>query len=61
VITFQAEADEREALAHIGPPFYFPPWRLGVVGARITDKTDWIELAELITESHAICSRRRAR
>jgi hypothetical protein len=61
VITFQAELDEREALARIGPPFYLPPWRPGIVGARITDRTDWIELAELISESHTICSGRRAR
>jgi YjbR len=61
VITFQAEPDEREALAHNGPPFYLPPWRPGIVGVRITDQTDWIELAELITESHAICHNRKNR
>jgi YjbR len=59
VITFQAEPNEREALAHLGPPFYLPSWRPGIVGARITAETDWIELAELITDSHTICHRRK--
>jgi YjbR len=59
VITFQAEPNEREALAHLGPPLYLPPWRPGIVGARITAETDWIELAELIADSHTICHGRK--
>jgi hypothetical protein len=61
VVTFQAIPNEREALAQIGPPFYLPSWRPGIVGARITDQTDWIELAELITDSHTICRHRTTR
>jgi YjbR len=57
VITVQADDDERQALAHVGPPFYLPPWRPGIVGVRIDEHTDWTELTELVTDSHGICKR----
>ena len=54
VVTFQADTDERHALADLGHPFHLPPWRPGIVGLIVDADTDWTELAELITDSHRI-------
>jgi len=59
VITFQAESDERHALAAIGDPYHLPPWRPGIVGITINSETDWTELAELLTDSHRLCSAKK--
>jgi hypothetical protein len=60
VITFQADLDERHALEQVGPPFYLPNWRPGIVGTVINDRTDWTELTELVTDSHRICAHRQS-
>jgi len=54
VVTFQADADERRALAE-RDGFCLPPWRPGIVGQDFSGRTDWTELAELLVESHRIC------
>jgi hypothetical protein len=54
VLTFQS--DESEALAAVGPPFYRPPWRPGIVGLRLSATTDWDEVAELVLDSHRLCA-----
>jgi hypothetical protein len=59
VVTFQADPDERRALAEVGPPFFLPRWRPGIVGLVVGDDTDWAELAELIADSHRRCGGRQ--
>lgn len=54
VVTFQADEDERRALAASGRGFVLPPWRPGVVGVVVDGSTDWTELTELIVESHRL-------
>jgi hypothetical protein len=52
VLTFHATGDELLALVHAGPPFYKPPWSPTIVGVVLDDATDWVEIAELVTESY---------
>jgi hypothetical protein len=35
-----------------GAPFFNPPWFDGIVGLHLDDRTDWSEVAELVTESY---------
>lgn len=58
VLTFQADEVDYQALAAIGHPFHLPPWRPGVVGLELGSDTDWIEVAELVRDSHTLCRRR---
>ena len=61
VVTFQADDLERAALAARSAPYFLPPWRPGIVGLVLDDATDWTEVAELITDSHRLCSAPRRR
>ncbi len=54
VITFRAAAEELDAIAHAGPPFFFAGWGRDVVGLVLDDDTDWDEVAELLTESFCV-------
>lgn len=56
IVTFRASGDELLALVNVGLPFYKPPWSPTVVGMVVDDDTDWVELAELVTESYRICA-----
>jgi predicted DNA-binding protein (MmcQ/YjbR family) len=61
-ITVKAEPVEREALLTQGEPFYRPPYvgRKGLVGIRLDHaRTDWQELAELITTSYRLIAPKR--
>jgi hypothetical protein len=53
-ITFRAEPDEVMALAHLGPPYFKAEWGSNVVGLLLDDRTDWEELAELLTDSYCL-------
>jgi hypothetical protein len=61
VVTFQAPAEDRDALRATGHPYHLPPWRPGIVGVVIEDATDWTDLAERIEDSYRECGGRRAR
>jgi hypothetical protein len=56
VLTFHATGDELLALVHAGEPFYKPPWSPTIVGMVLDDRTDWDEVAELVTESYRSCA-----
>jgi hypothetical protein len=56
VLTFHASGDELLALVHTGRPFYKPPWSPTIVGMELRDDTDWVEVAELVTESYRVCA-----
>jgi hypothetical protein len=54
VLTFRAEDVEVAAYREMGPPFFFGGWGRDVVGVRLDDRTDWDEVAELLTESYCV-------
>jgi hypothetical protein len=56
LVTFRATGDELLALVHAGPPFFKPPWSPTIVGMALDGRTDWRELAELVTESYRCCA-----
>lgn len=51
VVSVRAEPEEIEALASTGHP-WFRASQAGRLGLVIDDRTDWDELAELVTESY---------
>jgi len=53
-ITFRAEADEVMAFQHLGQPYFKASWGVNVVGIVLDGDTDWVELAELLTDSYCI-------
>lgn len=61
VLTFHSSGDELLALTHAGPPFYKPPWSATVVGMVVDDATDWVEVAELVTDSYRQCAPQKLR
>ena len=61
VLTFRPSGDELLALTHAGPPFYQAPWSPTVVGMVLDGDTDWVEVAELVTESYRFCAPQKLR
>lgn len=54
VLTFRAGGDELDALAHLGSPFFRPVWFPDIVGMHLDERTDWTEVAELVTDSFCL-------
>ena len=54
VLTFRSDGPELEALAASGHPFFKPVWWTDVVGMILDEATDWVEVAELLTESYCL-------
>lgn len=54
MLVCRADPDEREALSAIGHPFFAPRSGVDRIGVVLGDSSDWVELAELITESYRI-------
>ena len=42
------------AFQHLGQPYFKAGWGVNVVGIVLDDDTDWLELAELLTDSYCI-------
>jgi hypothetical protein len=59
VLTFHSSGDELLALVNAPLPFYKPPWSGTIVGLVLDDRTDWDEVAELVTESYRCCAPQR--
>ncbi len=53
-ITFRAEPEEVMAFQHLGEPYFRAEWGRDVVGLVLDERTDWGELAELLTDSFCI-------
>ncbi len=53
-ITFRAELDEVMAFEHLGEPYFRASWGRNVVGMILDERTDWTELAELLTDSFCL-------
>jgi hypothetical protein len=59
VLTFRASDEEVVAFREMGRPFFFGGWGRDVVGLRLDDRTDWSEVAELMTESYCLMAPRK--
>jgi hypothetical protein len=53
-VVFRAEPDEVMAFEHLGPPYFRTGWGRNVVGMLLDERTDWVELAELLTDSYCL-------
>jgi hypothetical protein len=73
VLTFRSSGPELDALGHVGPPFFRPPWRADEVGMLIAagsggseidrseidrSEIDWDEIGELLVESYCLLAPR---
>jgi hypothetical protein len=54
VLTFRSSGPELDVLRGSGRPFFAPPWRGDEVGMLIEADVDWLEVAELLTESYCL-------
>ena len=54
VITFRAEGDDLEMLSQVGPPIFVLGWSNDALAIVIDDRTDWTEVAELVTDSFCL-------
>jgi hypothetical protein len=53
-ITFRADPAEVLAFEHLGLPYFKAGWGGNVVGLLLDERTDWDELAELVTDSYCL-------
>jgi len=53
-VTFRAEPEEVMAFQHLGEPYFKAGWGGNVVGMLLDEGSDWIELAELLTDSYCL-------
>ncbi len=52
VLTFRSAPPELDVLRNAGPPFFAPVWFADIVGMVLGTDVDWVEVAELVTESY---------
>jgi hypothetical protein len=52
VLMFRSSGDELDVLRTADSPFFAPPWRADEIGMVVDQTTDWVEVAELITDSY---------
>ena len=53
-LAFRSPDEERSVLAAVGHPFFMLGWGRNAVGMVIDDRTDWDEVAEIVTESYCV-------
>ena len=60
-VRVKADPIEREAVLEQGDPFYMPAYvgTKGWVGVQLDDRTDWVEVAELIATSYCLIAPKR--
>lgn len=59
VMTFRAPADELDAIANAGPPYFRADWGRDVVGVVLGPDTDWAELGEQLVDSFCVMAPRK--
>ncbi|MFF0154646.1 MmcQ/YjbR family DNA-binding protein [Micromonospora sp. NPDC005203] len=59
LLTFRSPLDEIAGLLSGGHPFYKPDWSPTVMGMIVDGGTDWVEVAELLTESYCLLAPKR--
>jgi predicted DNA-binding protein (MmcQ/YjbR family) len=60
-VRLKADPIEREVLLEQGDPFYLPAYvgHKGWIGVQLDDRTDWVEVAELIATSYCLIAPKR--
>jgi predicted DNA-binding protein (MmcQ/YjbR family) len=58
-LSFRSSGEELDALLAGGHPFYRAGWGTNVVGMVLDDRTDWDEVAELVTDSYCLQAPKR--
>lgn len=53
-VMFRAEPGEVMAFEHMGEPYFRADWGENVVGLFLDGRTDWAEMAELLTDSYCV-------
>jgi hypothetical protein len=51
-LVFRSQGDELDWLRRAGPPYFSAGWGRDAVGLVLTERSDWGEVAELLTESY---------
>ena len=59
VMTFRAAGDEIGGLVAGGPPFFKADWGTDVVVVVLDERSDWAEIAELLTDSYCLMAPKR--
>jgi hypothetical protein len=54
VLTFRSRVPAGEIRRFDRPPFFRPPWFPNIVGVSLDVRTDWYEIAELLTTSYRV-------
>ena len=61
VVVFRSEQPELEMLRNAGHPFFYAGWGRDVIGLVIDAKTDWQEVAELMSDSYCVMAPKNLR
>lgn len=59
ILTFRSAEPELAALLATDGRFFGPLWNRGDVGVRLDERTDWGEIAELVTDSYRLRAPKR--
>lgn len=63
VLTFRITEEERELFTRLGPPYWATRWGRDVGGLILdtvpVEDLDWVEIAELVTESYRLLAPRK--
>ena len=54
VLTFRSSKPALDAPRFQRPPFFRPVWFANIVGLALDDRTDWYEVASLVTRSYLV-------
>lgn len=54
MLILRADPEERQALLSIGHPYFAPRAGGDGLGVRLTDRTDWEEVRELVIDSYRL-------
>lgn len=61
IVVFRSEPPELDVLREAGHPYFYAGWGRDVVGIVIDGKTDWAEVAELLTDSYCVMAPKKLR
>ena len=59
ILTFRSAGEELDVLFAAGHPFFRLGWGRDVVGMVLESGTDWVEVAELVTDSYCVMAPKR--
>lgn len=53
-LIFRAEPGEVPAFENLGHPYFRTDWGATTVGILLDERTDWVEISELLTDSYCV-------